>query len=194
MSPGTPSSLITPKTQCLSIKLPSCPGDQLLAMWASLKVTQYWKYCEVFDKPSPCLPGFHAARERPLEWDASPAAGSDGRQYGRPSSRGAHLRRRLHNHRLGTDRCAVSTVLLHTPHEVVTTISNCDDAFLCISGASSDFDGATKIAKMMVTRFGMSDKVKNSYLCSRLWQKSLFNSYFLLLCNTFFYLFSHHMW
>lgn len=27
-------------------------------------------------------------------------------------------------------------------------------------GASSDFDGATKIAKMMVTRFGMSDKVK----------------------------------
>lgn len=28
------------------------------------------------------------------------------------------------------------------------------------SGASSDFDGATKIAKMMVTRFGMSDKVK----------------------------------
>lgn len=31
---------------------------------------------------------------------------------------------------------------------------------LCILGASSDFDGATKIAKMMVTRFGMSDKVK----------------------------------
>lgn len=30
---------------------------------------------------------------------------------------------------------------------------------LCFSGASSDFDGATKIAKMMVTRFGMSDKV-----------------------------------
>lgn len=29
----------------------------------------------------------------------------------------------------------------------------------CCSGASSDFDGATKIAKMMVTRFGMSDKV-----------------------------------
>lgn len=29
----------------------------------------------------------------------------------------------------------------------------------CVSGASSDFDGATKIAKMMVTRFGMSDKV-----------------------------------
>lgn len=29
----------------------------------------------------------------------------------------------------------------------------------CIVGASSDFDGATKIAKMMVTRFGMSDKV-----------------------------------
>lgn len=28
-----------------------------------------------------------------------------------------------------------------------------------ITGASSDFDGATKIAKMMVTRFGMSDKV-----------------------------------
>lgn len=27
------------------------------------------------------------------------------------------------------------------------------------TGASSDFDGATKIAKMMVTRFGMSDKV-----------------------------------
>lgn len=31
---------------------------------------------------------------------------------------------------------------------------------LCILGASSDFDGATKIAKMMVTRFGMSDKVQ----------------------------------
>lgn len=31
---------------------------------------------------------------------------------------------------------------------------------LFILGASSDFDGATKIAKMMVTRFGMSDKVK----------------------------------
>uniref|UniRef100_A0A673XJP9 YME1 like 1 ATPase n=1 Tax=Salmo trutta TaxID=8032 RepID=A0A673XJP9_SALTR len=28
------------------------------------------------------------------------------------------------------------------------------------TGASSDFDGATKIAKMMVTRFGMSDKVR----------------------------------
>lgn len=27
------------------------------------------------------------------------------------------------------------------------------------TGASSDFDGATKIANMMVTRFGMSDKV-----------------------------------
>lgn len=27
------------------------------------------------------------------------------------------------------------------------------------TGASSDFDGATKIAKMMVTRFGMSDKL-----------------------------------
>lgn len=27
-------------------------------------------------------------------------------------------------------------------------------------GASSDFDSATKIAKMMVTRFGMSEKVR----------------------------------
>ena len=27
------------------------------------------------------------------------------------------------------------------------------------TGASSDFDSATKIAKMMVTRFGMSEKV-----------------------------------
>lgn len=44
------------------------------------------------------------------------------------------------------------------------TISVCSISFklllLCILGASSDFDGATKIAKMMVTRFGMSDKVK----------------------------------
>lgn len=35
---------------------------------------------------------------------------------------------------------------------------------LFILGASSDFDGATKIAKMMVTRFGMSDKVKFEFM------------------------------
>lgn len=38
---------------------------------------------------------------------------------------------------------------------------------LYCSGASSDFDGATKIAKMMVTRFGMSDKVNND--CKVVW-------------------------
>lgn len=38
--------------------------------------------------------------------------------------------------------------------------------WLCFSGASSDFDGATKIAKMMVTRFGMSDKVRDYTSCA----------------------------
>lgn len=32
--------------------------------------------------------------------------------------------------------------------------------YLCL-GASSDFDNATQIAKRMVTRFGMSEKVVN---------------------------------
>lgn len=36
--------------------------------------------------------------------------------------------------------------------------------FVPSTGASSDFDGATKIAQMMVTRFGMSDKVKIHYV------------------------------
>lgn len=36
--------------------------------------------------------------------------------------------------------------------------------FVSFTGASSDFDGATKIAQMMVTRFGMSDKVKTHYV------------------------------
>lgn len=31
--------------------------------------------------------------------------------------------------------------------------------FFIFVGASNDFDGATRIAKMMVTKFGMSDKV-----------------------------------
>jgi ATP-dependent Zn protease len=31
--------------------------------------------------------------------------------------------------------------------------------FILILGASSDFDNATKIAKRMVTKFGMSEKV-----------------------------------
>jgi len=39
-----------------------------------------------------------------------------------------------------------------------------DLLLLCILGASSDFDGATKIAKLMVTRFGMSDKVTFSFV------------------------------
>nr|XP_029509823.1 ATP-dependent zinc metalloprotease YME1L1-like isoform X2 [Oncorhynchus nerka] len=34
------------------------------------------------------------------------------------------------------------------------------------TGASSDFDGATRIAKMMVTRFGMSDKVRDHTSCT----------------------------
>lgn len=38
--------------------------------------------------------------------------------------------------------------------------------WLCFPGASSDFDGATKIAKMMVTRFGMSDKVRDDTSCT----------------------------
>lgn len=37
--------------------------------------------------------------------------------------------------------------------------------FCCFHiGASSDFDSATKIAKMMVTRFGMSEKVCHIYV------------------------------
>ncbi len=43
-------------------------------------------------------------------------------------------------------------------------ISNHDVLFVPPTGASSDFDGATKIAQMMVTRFGMSDKVKMNYV------------------------------
>lgn len=47
------------------------------------------------------------------------------------------------------------------PDTVTVLVSNFS---LFISGASSDFDGATRIAKMMVTRFGMSDKVKFKFL------------------------------
>lgn len=60
-----------------------------------------------------------------------------------------------------------------------------------ITGASSDFDGATKIAKLMVTRFGMSDKVwllieidKVSWLACVLWILFFFND---MACFLFFW-------
>lgn len=95
-SPAMPLLPITPKMQCPSIRLLSCLEDQLWAMWAFVTVLQYCTYfCwgvfwVFFDKPCRVL-GVDASREWPLERDTSPAAGSDGRQHGRPSSRGAHL-------------------------------------------------------------------------------------------------------
>ena len=57
---------------------------------------------------------------------------------------------------------SVSALLWHRQQKYCWFQSS--SCFLFILGASSDFDGATKIAKMMVTRFGMSDKVKLKFL------------------------------
>lgn len=46
-------------------------------------------------------------------------------------------------------------------HAALASVVSC---FSCILGASNDFDKATKIAKMMVTQFGMSDKVRLIYI------------------------------
>lgn len=50
----------------------------------------------------------------------------------------------------------------HSEEKCLTSFSKCKIhlyGFASSPGASSDFDSATKIAKMMVTRFGMCEKV-----------------------------------
>lgn len=165
------------------------------------------------------LPGVHAPRERSLEWDSLSAAGPDGRQYGRPRSRGDHIWQWVHHNRWDrtgenytlksflVSQCHVwverlMSKILNVSHDDIwltgrdlvllfflKTISTYKELLFFLSqfagvmwhsvlplyvscwcyaicpfyfispGASSDFDSATKIAKLMVTRFGMCEKV-----------------------------------
>lgn len=111
MSPAMLLLPISPKMQCPSTRPPSCLEVQLLDMWAlfvsySVSVPFMPLFKKAKPKANPYCPGLcplgvHAPREWPLERDKSSAVGSDGCQYGRSSSRGAHLWRWLHHHWCG---------------------------------------------------------------------------------------------